>query len=503
MEQKSPDAFRTISEVAEWLGVPTHVLRFWESRFTQVKPVKRAGGRRYYRPSDMELLGGIRKLLHDDGMTIRGVQKLLREEGVKHVAAMSPPLDLGAGDEGEPSNVVSLDSGRRTADTSIEDAEVVGDSAGSVDALETRDEDSPAVDEAMEDGTLAPVDPEEDRPVTFGTDAPAAEETERHAPHLSDETPPQDDPLTEDPAEEIEATPGEDPLAAETSQDPEGVEAPLAPPAPDATQPDHSPYGTWASEDEPSAPTGIASAGLPHEDPLDTDPAETNTPSEAPADTDPTPAPDWNPAIEVSDSDDSDILPEPEEPAPPSETPHISRADPTPEMHGEPGSASGTADHAGNVFGDDDGYAPPDADWDVPEADSAPASDTPPEASNAEADETPDWERPVPDSPLPEEVSAASTEGTVPATGLDGPSGEETAGQAPGVTEDGAYTPVLVMPDLPDDPADGALPPEIAPVAPRLRMLRAHHPSLPAATLRALADRLETLRSEHDGTTLH
>lgn len=100
MEQKSPDAFRTISEVAEWLGVPTHVLRFWESRFTQVKPVKRAGGRRYYRPSDMELLGGIRKLLHEDGMTIRGVQKLLREEGVKHVAAMSPALDLDAEGDG-------------------------------------------------------------------------------------------------------------------------------------------------------------------------------------------------------------------------------------------------------------------------------------------------------------------------------------------------------------------------------------------------------------------
>jgi DNA-binding transcriptional MerR regulator len=90
---KSPDAFRTISEVAEWLDTPAHVLRFWESRFAQVKPVKRAGGRRYYRPSDMLLLGGIKKLLHEDGMTIRGVQKLLREEGVKHVAGFSAPID--------------------------------------------------------------------------------------------------------------------------------------------------------------------------------------------------------------------------------------------------------------------------------------------------------------------------------------------------------------------------------------------------------------------------
>lgn len=90
---KSPDAFRTISEVADWLGTPTHVLRFWESRFSQVKPVKRAGGRRYYRPADMALLGGIKTLLHDDGLTIRGVQKILREEGVKHVATLSPQID--------------------------------------------------------------------------------------------------------------------------------------------------------------------------------------------------------------------------------------------------------------------------------------------------------------------------------------------------------------------------------------------------------------------------
>lgn len=93
---KSPDAFRTISEVADWLGVQAHVLRFWESRFTQVKPVKRAGGRRYYRPADMRLLGGIKKLLHEDGITIKGVQRILRENGVGHVAALSPPLDDAA-----------------------------------------------------------------------------------------------------------------------------------------------------------------------------------------------------------------------------------------------------------------------------------------------------------------------------------------------------------------------------------------------------------------------
>ncbi len=93
MMAKSPEAFRTISEVAEWLGVQAHVLRFWESKFTQVKPVKRAGGRRYYRPTDMLLLGGVKKLLHDDGMTIKGVQKVLREQGASYVADHSPSLD--------------------------------------------------------------------------------------------------------------------------------------------------------------------------------------------------------------------------------------------------------------------------------------------------------------------------------------------------------------------------------------------------------------------------
>lgn len=90
---KSPQAFRTIREVADWLGVAAHVLRFWESKFSQIKPVKRAGGRRYYRPSDMQLVGGIKVLLHEQGMTIRGVQNLLQSEGVAHVSALSPPID--------------------------------------------------------------------------------------------------------------------------------------------------------------------------------------------------------------------------------------------------------------------------------------------------------------------------------------------------------------------------------------------------------------------------
>jgi DNA-binding transcriptional MerR regulator len=83
--QKSADAFRTITEVADLLDVQQHVLRFWETKFTQIKPMKRAGSRRYYRPEDVRLLQVIRRLLHEEGYTIRGVQKLMRENGVKTV----------------------------------------------------------------------------------------------------------------------------------------------------------------------------------------------------------------------------------------------------------------------------------------------------------------------------------------------------------------------------------------------------------------------------------
>ncbi len=89
---KSPDAFRTISEVGEDLDLPQHVLRFWETRFIQIKPLKRGGGRRYYRPADVELLKGIRTLLYDQGYTIKGVQRLIKDNGNQFVIA------LGSGD---------------------------------------------------------------------------------------------------------------------------------------------------------------------------------------------------------------------------------------------------------------------------------------------------------------------------------------------------------------------------------------------------------------------
>ncbi len=188
MDQKSPEAFRTISEVAEWLGVPTHVLRFWESRFSQVKPVKRAGGRRYYRPADMELLGGIRKLLHEDGMTIRGVQKLLREQGVKHVAGMSPPLDLGADTQDvTPSNVVDL-SERRGEDTEEADDSAWEAEASSAPEAETSAEPDRADDDASEpDEELDPFWRDDYTPTP--DDADPFESPERVAFHANDAEP--------------------------------------------------------------------------------------------------------------------------------------------------------------------------------------------------------------------------------------------------------------------------------------------------------------------------
>ena len=103
--EKAPDAFRTISEVADDLDLPQHVLRFWETRFAQIKPMKRGGGRRYYRPEDVDLLRGIRHLLYGEGYTIRGVQRILKDEGIKFVQAVwksgapQPARSVGEGDD--------------------------------------------------------------------------------------------------------------------------------------------------------------------------------------------------------------------------------------------------------------------------------------------------------------------------------------------------------------------------------------------------------------------
>jgi DNA-binding transcriptional MerR regulator len=114
---KGPNAFRTISEAADELGVPQHVLRFWETKFSFIRPMKRAGGRRFYRPQDVAVLRGVRTLLHDEGLTIKGVQKLHKEQGVRRLIAIgggeavsAPAASEARQAAGEPAR---LDAGAR------------------------------------------------------------------------------------------------------------------------------------------------------------------------------------------------------------------------------------------------------------------------------------------------------------------------------------------------------------------------------------------------------
>jgi DNA-binding transcriptional MerR regulator len=144
---KSPEAFRTISEVADALNVPQHVLRFWETRFHEVKPVKRAGGRRYYRPEDIELLRGIRALLYSDGFTIRGVQKILKDRGFRHVAGIGRESvqdgDDAVGDDAVPCVVVARD----LAPSNVEPPNAVPGDASAVGDLSAFDGPAPPLDE--------------------------------------------------------------------------------------------------------------------------------------------------------------------------------------------------------------------------------------------------------------------------------------------------------------------------------------------------------------------
>jgi DNA-binding transcriptional MerR regulator len=127
---KAPDAFRTISEVAEDLDIPQHVLRFWETRFAQIKPMKRSGGRRYYRPDDVDLLRGIRRLLYGEGYTIRGVQRILKEHGIKSVQGLadnSAAVSFGAIEEAVGQSLLEDDSEETTsAESDAEDGEYEG-----------------------------------------------------------------------------------------------------------------------------------------------------------------------------------------------------------------------------------------------------------------------------------------------------------------------------------------------------------------------------------------
>lgn len=148
---KGPEAFRTISEVAAELDLPQHVLRFWETKFAQVKPIKRAGGRRYYRPGDIELLRGIRSLLYGEGYTIRGVQRILREQGARKVIGLArgEPLTDIPGDDAGPRDEPRFDFEDDDAPPVRPGRAVLAaravDAAEEAEAEEADDDDEPVV----------------------------------------------------------------------------------------------------------------------------------------------------------------------------------------------------------------------------------------------------------------------------------------------------------------------------------------------------------------------
>ena len=147
---KAPDAFRTISEVAEELDIPQHVLRFWETRFAQIKPMKRSGGRRYYRPDDVDLLKGIRRLLYGEGYTIRGVQRILKEHGIKSVQGLADQTSAVTFGAVEEAIGLSLQEPEDDGETPIVDAAEDED-----DETEEKEIDYRFVD-TDEDGILLP-----------------------------------------------------------------------------------------------------------------------------------------------------------------------------------------------------------------------------------------------------------------------------------------------------------------------------------------------------------
>ncbi len=279
---KSPDAFRTISEVADWLGVQAHVLRFWESKFSQVKPIKRAGGRRYYRPTDMLLIGGIKKLLHDDGLTIKGVQKILREEGMSHVADMSQALDDTTLDQ-----LDDMPADPPVAELPVAEPE---EEKGVVLNFEARDQEEDSAPAEPQSAFL----PEE-------VPAPAPEEPVAENLDAPEETPI----AAEEPtAEEVDA-----PAAAEPVEAPPTEPEPIAPPAPvDAAAP--------AEPEYPPKPEPTAEAPAEHE-PIAKAPAEPEpvaaAPEEPAADTPVVPSFMRRPA-EPEPSPEPEAV-EPEEPA--------------------------------------------------------------------------------------------------------------------------------------------------------------------------------------------
>jgi DNA-binding transcriptional MerR regulator len=145
--EKSPDAFRTISEVADDLDIPQHVLRFWETRFTQIKPMKRSGGRRYYRPDDVDLLRGIRRLLYGEGYTIRGVQRILKEHGiasVQRLADSSAVASFGAIEKAVGHSLLEQDDDDAAPGIDVDDDDYEGTDGIDFRLLDSDDDGIPA-----------------------------------------------------------------------------------------------------------------------------------------------------------------------------------------------------------------------------------------------------------------------------------------------------------------------------------------------------------------------
>lgn len=241
---KSSQAFRTIREVSDWLDVKAHVLRFWESKFPQIKPVKRAGGRRYYRPGDMELVGGIKVLLHEQGMTIKGVQNLIRDEGTSHVAALSPPVDALEFDDA-PRDEIDVWDRELAAEADTAAPEVTKDvpSASApeepaplapVDTPELTDIPAPApVPDEIDVAALTAAEPE---PIETKAAEPAAlDEPELALPETEDAALPELEPVaptTEspepEPTSEMSVDVTEDAASEDTAQPELPIEAPPA-----------------------------------------------------------------------------------------------------------------------------------------------------------------------------------------------------------------------------------------------------------------------------------
>ena len=153
---KSPDAFRTISEVADDLDIPQHVLRFWETRFAQIKPMKRSGGRRYYRPDDVDLLRGIRRLLYGEGYTIRGVQRILKEHGiasVQRLADASAVASFGAIEEVIGQSILEQDDAAAAASgIDLDDDDY--DGADGIDFRLLESDDDEGIPAALDTGPI-------------------------------------------------------------------------------------------------------------------------------------------------------------------------------------------------------------------------------------------------------------------------------------------------------------------------------------------------------------